>query len=72
MIAKTSNPFEIFLANICVINKIEKTNMRKISIENCPKDEVITKNQNDNPAVIAIDLKRGDEVFILYWINKGH
>ena len=70
--ANTSNPFEIFFANICVIVRIDATNITKISIENIPIDDEIMKNQNDNPAVTAKDLNRGDEGFILNWIDECH
>ncbi len=70
--AKISNPFEIFFANIWVIVRIHVTNMIKISNENIPVDCVIMKNQNDIPAVTASDLNLGDDVFILYWIYESN
>ena len=72
IIAKISNPFEIFFAKICVIVKTDATNTIKISIENIPVDDVIIKNQNDNPAVTAKDLNRGELVCILNRIDKCH
>ena len=51
-----SNPFEIFFANICVTLRTAATNIIKISIENIPVEDVIIKNQNDNPAVTVNDL----------------
>ncbi len=60
-IANLSNPFETLYAKICVIIKIENENIRSDSYEKYPVREVIIKNQKVNPAVIAIDLKRGDE-----------
>ena len=56
-----SSPLDILFANICVTLRIIATKMIKISIENIPVDEVMIKNQKDNPAVTAIDLKRGDD-----------
>jgi hypothetical protein len=46
--------------------------MIKISMENTSVDDVMMKNQNDNPAVTARDLNLGDDVFILNWIDKCH
>ena len=56
IIAKISNPFEIFFAKICVMLKTVTTNIIIISIENIPVDDVMIKNQKDNPAVTARDL----------------
>ena len=70
--AKTSNPFEIFFANICVTLRTIATNIIKISIENIPIDDVIMENQKDNPAVTARDLNLGELVFILNRIDKCH
>ena len=72
IIAKMSNPFEIFFANICVTLRTDITNIIKISIENIPVEDVIIKNQNDNPAVTASDLNRGELVCILNRIDKCH
>ena len=54
--AKISNPFEIFFVNICVTLKTTATNIIKISIENISVEDVMMKNQKDNPAVTARDL----------------
>ena len=70
IIAKMSNPFEIFFANICVTLRTIATNMIKISIENIPVEEVIIKNQKDNPAVIAKDLNLGELACILNRIDE--
>ena len=72
IIAKISNPFEIFFVNICVTLKTTTTNIIRISIENIPVEDVIIKNQNDNPAVTASDLNRGELVCILNRIDKCH
>ena len=72
IIAKISNPLEILFANICVTLRTIATNMIKISIENIPVEEVIIKNQKDNPAVTAKDLNLGDDVSISYRIDKCH
>ena len=72
IIAKMSNPFEIFFANICVTLRTIATNMIKISIENIPVVDVMIKNQKDNPAVTASDLNRGELVCILNRIDKCH
>ena len=72
IIAKISSPFEIFFVNICVTLRTIDTNIIKISIENIPIDEVMMKNQNDNPAVTAKDLNLGELVCILNRIDKCH
>ena len=72
IIAKISNPLDIFFANICVTLRTATTNIIKISIENIPVDDVMIKNQKDNPAVTASDLNRGELVCILNWIDKCH
>ena len=43
-----------------------------ISIENKAVDETSIKNQKDIPAVTANDLNLGDDVFILYRIDKRY
>ena len=70
IIAKMSSPFEIFFANIWVIPRTIATNIIKISIENIPVEDVMIKNQKDNPAVIARDLNLGELVCILNRIDK--
>ena len=67
-----SNPFDNFFVNICVTLRTIATNIIKISIENIPVDDVIIKNQNDNPAVTARDLNLGELVCILNRIDKCH
>ena len=42
----------------------------KISIENIPVEEVMIKNQKENPAVTAKDLNLGELVSILNWVDK--
>ena len=44
--------------------------INKNSIEKAPIDDVIIKNQNVNPAVTAIDLNLGEDVFILNRIDE--
>ncbi len=70
--ANMSNPFEIFFTNTCVIISIDTTNVINNSIENIPTDDVMIKNQNDNPAVTASDLNLGVDVCMLYRVNKSH
>ncbi len=72
IIAKISNPFEIFFANIWVMIRMDAKNAISNSIENRPVDDVMMKNQNESPAVTASDLNLGEEVSMLYWINKCH
>ena len=60
-IANLSNPFETLYANIWVVAKIENEKINNDSYEKYPVMEVMIKNQKVNPAVTAIDLKRGDE-----------
>ena len=67
--AKTSKPFDIFFAKICVIITIDATNATKISIEKTCNVFVIIKNQNENPIVTVIALNLGDESSISNWIN---
>ena len=67
-----SNPFESFIANICVTLRTIATNIIKISIENIPVDDVMIKNQKDNPAVTARALNLGELVCILNRIDKCH
>ncbi|WP_179361039.1 hypothetical protein [Nitrosopumilus cobalaminigenes] len=64
IIARTSNPLEILFAKICVTSKTNPINEINNSIENIPIEDIIIKNQNDNPAVTANDLNLGDEEFI--------
>ena len=60
-IANLSNPFETLYAKIWVMVKIEIEKISSDSYEKYPVAEVRMMNQNVNPAVTAIDLKRGDE-----------
>ena len=46
------------------------TKITRYNIENIPALDVITKNQNDNPAVTARDLNLGEDVCILYRIDE--
>ena len=59
--ANLSNPFETLYAKICVMVKIEIEKISSDSYEKYPVAEVRMMNQNVNPAVTAIDLKRGDD-----------
>jgi len=68
--ANMSNPFDIFAANICVIIITDTIKIRNISTEKYPKEDVIIKNQNENPAVIASALNLMGDAFISNWINK--
>ena len=72
ILAKRSKPFEIFEENIWVMVKTLAIKTSNISNENIPIAEIIMKNQNERPAVTATDLKRGEDNFILYRINKSH
>ena len=71
IIAKTSNPFDIFFVNIWVTLKIIPINNNKISKEKKPAVDEIIKNQNVKPALTAIDLNLGELVCILNRINKS-
>ena len=62
-IANLSNPFETLYAKICVIVRTEIEKISKNSYEKYPVAEVRIINQKVNPAVTAIDLKRGDDNF---------
>ncbi len=70
IIAKTSNPFEIFGAKIWVTASTDTMKITNNSRVNTPIPEVMMKNQNESPAVTASDLNLGDDTCILYWINK--
>jgi hypothetical protein len=52
--------------------RTDAKNAIKTSIENIPVDEVIMKNQNDNPADTARDLNLGDDASMLNRIDKCH
>ncbi|MBR74452.1 MAG: hypothetical protein CL872_05910 [Dehalococcoidaceae bacterium] len=60
-IANISNAFETLYAKIWVIVKTDKEKINKNSNEKLFVAVVIMINQKVNPAVTAIDLKRGDE-----------
>jgi hypothetical protein len=68
--ANISSPLDIFIANICVITRTDVLKTRNISIEKYPKEDVIMKNQNESPAVIASALNLMEDAFISNWINK--
>ena len=70
IIANMSNPLESLIANIWVIVKVIIINAPNNSKENNPVADEITKNQKENPAVIAKLLNLGDDNSILYWIDK--
>lgn len=40
--------------------------------ENFPRDVIITKNQNDKPAVTASALNLGEDSSMLNWVDKCH
>ena len=64
-IANISRAFEPLQEKICVIVNTIDTKINKYSNEKFPIPVVIITNQNVNPAVIASDLKRGDESCII-------
>ena len=70
IIAKISNTFEILFANTCVIMRTDAIKTRNISIEKYPKEDVIIKNQNESPAVIASALNLREDASMLNRINK--
>ncbi len=51
---------------------MDAINIINNSIENRPVDDVMMKNQNESPAVTASDLNLGEEVSMLYRIDKCH
>ena len=63
-IANLSNPLETLYAKIWVKVKIEIEKIIRNSYEKYPIVEVRITNQNVNPAVTAIDLKRVEDNFI--------
>ena len=60
-IANRSRYFETLQEKICVRAKIDNENIAKNSNVKYPEAVVIITNQKVNPAVTAIDLKRGDD-----------
>ena len=60
-IANLSKPFETLYAKIWVIVKMEIEKISSDSYEKYPVAEVRMINQKVNPAVTAIDLKRGED-----------
>ena len=72
IIAKISNPFEIFFVNIWVTLKIITINNNNTSKERKPVVDEIIKNQNVKHALTAIDLNLGELDCILNWINESH
>ena len=56
IIAKISNPFEIFGAKIWVTASTDTMKITNNSRVNRPILEVMMKNQNESPAVTASDL----------------
>ena len=60
-IANLSKPFETLYAKIWVIVKMEIEKIIRNSYEKYPVVEVRMINQKVNPAVTAIDLKRGED-----------
>ena len=59
--ANLSNTLETLYAKIWVILKIEIVKIIRNSYEKYPVAEVKIMNQKVNPAVTAIDLKRGED-----------
>ena len=59
--ANLSNTLETLYAKIWVILKIEIEKIIRNSYEKYPVVEVKIMNQKVNPAVTAIDLKRGED-----------
>ena len=59
--ANLSNTLETLYAKIWVILKIEIEKIIRNSYEKYPVAEVKIMNQKVNPAVTAIDLKRGED-----------
>ena len=52
--------------------RTDATNTVKIPIENIPIDVVMMKNQNETPAVTAMDLNLGDDASMLNRIDESH
>ena len=68
--ANMSSTFDIFTANTWVIIRTDVIKTRNISIEKYPKVDVIIKNQNESPAVIASALNLREDASMLNRINK--
>ena len=69
-IAKISNAFESLTEKIWVMVMVIPKKMANSSNEKRFVDAVIKKNQNENPAVTARALNRGEDTSILDRINK--
>ena len=69
-IAKISNAFESLTEKIWVTVMVIPKKMANSSNEKRFVDAVIKKNQNENPAVTARALNRGEDTSILDRINK--
>ena len=72
IIAKISNPFESLTEKIWVTVMVIPKKMANSSNEKRFVAAVIKKNQNENPAVTARALNRGEDTSILDRINKCH
>ena len=70
--AKISKNFESLRAKIWVMEIMAITKNTIISIENMPMEFEIIKNQNENPALTANALNRGEDSSILNRIDKCH
>ena len=70
IIAKTSNPFEIFGAKIWVTTSTDTMKITNNSRVNTPILEMMMKNQNESPAVTTSDLNLGENVSMLYGIDE--
>ena len=64
IIAKISRTFDNLIENIWVITRRLTTKIPKYSKEKILNDEVMIKNQKENPAVTANALNRGEEISI--------
>ena len=71
-IAKISNAFDSLTEKICVNVMVTPKKIANNSKEKEFVDTVIKKNQNENPAVTASALNRGEETSMLDRINKCH
>jgi|TARA_B110000014_G_scaffold254575_1_gene235323 hypothetical protein len=71
-IAKISNALESLIEKICVKMIVIAMKIANSSKEKIFVVKVIKKNQNENPAVTASALKRGEDTSISNRIDKCH
>ena len=70
--AKISNTFDTLRERICIKGKTITMKTIKDSIENIPKEVIMTRYQKENPADTASALNLGDDNSILDRIDESN